>query len=154
MIGFLSVPASLRDKVPPWRIGRAKRTAIRLRTEMVGRSVLAEPLNSLSLNRLSAHRDGSRYPPNPLNQWRYTSPDSPGGDFIPQRRRDAEKTEHIKPLSSLRLSASAGDLFEVPFSSVGGMRLFPKSGRAGRSFGHSMDAPVGRGRAACSGSVC
>ena len=36
------------------------------------------------------------------------------GDFVPQRRRDAEKTEHIKPLSSLRLSASAGDSFRGP----------------------------------------
>ena len=37
--------------------GSANRTAIRLRTEMVGRSVLAEPLN-----RLSAHRDGFALP--------------------------------------------------------------------------------------------
>ena len=40
----------------------AKTTAIRLRTEMVGRSVPAEPLNSLSINRLSAHRDGFALP--------------------------------------------------------------------------------------------
>jgi hypothetical protein len=43
-------------------LARVKIPAIRLRTEMLGRSVLAEPLNSLSLNRLSAHRDGFALP--------------------------------------------------------------------------------------------
>jgi hypothetical protein len=59
------------------------------------RSVPAEPLGP----------PRSKYPPGSAG--RFALP--PGGDFLPQRRRDAEKTDPIESLSSPRLRASAGD---------------------------------------------
>jgi hypothetical protein len=63
------------------RFACARGTAISLRTEMVGRSVLAEPLN-----RLSAHRDGFALPSEYLKLMAVVRGDAglsvtPGGSF-------------------------------------------------------------------------
>ena len=72
--------------------------------------------------------------------------DSPGGMSSAETPWRSENRSNKNPLLSAPPRLCGRFFSGSHFPQLGGMRLFPKSGRAGRSFGHSMDAAVGRGK--------